>query len=362
MGSTFSLCRSDHALTTEEQKTRDLDNMLQHERTAAALDFKILLLGAGESGKSTVIKQLRNIHRGKASMTKEEIESYTNVLHTNTIQSMRVLLRACESFNIEMTKDEQEAAAAVDEHDENELMTLDHAIHIDLLWRSQPIKDAIAHRHEIYFPDAAMYYFQNVFRFVELGYVPSEEDIIMARIRTTGMFMTNFDSPPVHWRIVDVGGQRSERKKWIKFFDDVQGILFVVNLAGYNQVLFEDQTKNRMNEALDLFEKIAKVPCFENTPIFLFFNKKDLFEEFLRGKNIDCCFPDYKGKPETQLALNYIAEQFERRMPKNHRVANVHFIAARYKKDVKYSFEDIKKYLVQKNQHKINKAMKSIGR
>lgn len=44
----------------------------------------------------------------------------------------------------------------------------------------------------------------------------------MARVRTTGMFQTEFDNPPVHWRVVDVGGQRSERKKWIKFFDDVQ--------------------------------------------------------------------------------------------------------------------------------------------
>jgi len=40
-----------------------------------------------------------------------------------------------------------------------------------------------------------------------------------------------------------VGGQRSERKKWIKCFDDVKAVLFIVNLGGYNSVLFEDMEK-----------------------------------------------------------------------------------------------------------------------
>jgi hypothetical protein len=48
--------------------------------------------------------------------------------------------------------------------------------------------------------------------------------------------------------VVDVGGQRSERKKWIHCFDDVKAIVFVVSLAGYNQVLFEDEEMNRMHE------------------------------------------------------------------------------------------------------------------
>lgn len=45
--------------------------------------------------------------------------------------------------------------------------------------------------------------------------------------------------------VVDVGGQRSERRKWIHCFDDVKAIIFVVALSGYNQVLFEDNSVNR---------------------------------------------------------------------------------------------------------------------
>jgi thioredoxin-related protein len=60
----------------------------------------------------------------------------------------------------------------------------------------------------------------------------------------------------------------------INCFDDVKAVLFVVNLAGYNSVLFEDEKRNRMQEAMDLFEQVTAEPSFKSTPIFLFFNKK----------------------------------------------------------------------------------------
>ncbi|EJW74437.1 hypothetical protein WUBG_14655 [Wuchereria bancrofti] len=43
-------------------------------------------------------------------------------------------------------------------------------------------------------------------------------------------------------RIFDVGGQRSERKKWIHCFEDVNAIIFIAAISQYDQVLFEDET------------------------------------------------------------------------------------------------------------------------
>ena len=41
-------------------------------------------------------------------------------------------------------------------------------------------------------------------------------------------------------RCIDVGGQRSERKKWIHCFEDVTAILFFVALSAYDLGLRED--------------------------------------------------------------------------------------------------------------------------
>ena len=49
--------------------------------------------------------------------------------------------------------------------------------------------------------------------------------------------LTSFSS-----RLFDVGGQRSERKKWIHCFEDVTAIIFCVAMSGYDQVLHEDET------------------------------------------------------------------------------------------------------------------------
>lgn len=76
----------------------------------------------------------------------------------------------------------------------------------------------------------------------------------------------------------DVGGQRNERRKWIHCFDHVTALVFVASLSEYDQVLFEDADKNRLDEALDLFKQIVNSKWFKNTAIILFLNKKDLFE------------------------------------------------------------------------------------
>ena len=45
--------------------------------------------------------------------------------------------------------------------------------------------------------------------------------------------------------MIDVGGQKSERRKWIHCFQDVTAILFLVSLSGYDQCLVEERNAVR---------------------------------------------------------------------------------------------------------------------
>ena len=129
--------------------------------------------------------------------------------------------------------------------------------------------------------------------------MPNDQDVLRSRVKTTGITETTFIIQDLTYRMFDVGGQRSERKKWIHCFENVTTILFLVAISEYDQLLFEDETVNRMQEALTLFDSICNSRWFIKTSIILFLNKIDRFKEKLPVSPMQNYFPDYEGGPET---------------------------------------------------------------
>lgn len=81
-----------------------------------------------------------------------------------------------------------------------------------------------------------------------------------------------------NFKIVDVGGQRSQRQKWFQCFDNVDSILYLVASSAFDQNLLEDRVTNRLVESVNIFETIVNNRCFKNVSIILFLNKTDLLE------------------------------------------------------------------------------------
>lgn len=88
------------------------------------------------------------------------------------------------------------------------------------------------------------------------------QDVLRARVRTTGIIETCFRYKDLTYRMFDVGGQRSERRKWISCFQECDAVVFVVALSGYDMKLYEDQDTNRIHESLTLFEAISNNKFF----------------------------------------------------------------------------------------------------
>ena len=110
--------------------------------------------------------------------------------------------------------------------------------------------------------------------------------------RTTGIVQSDFtitkDKAKLPITMFDVGGQRNERRKGIHCFDNVV-IVFVAAISEFDQVLFEDDQQNRMQESIDLFQQIVNSKWFnkpdEETDFILFLNKKDLFLDKISDKD-----------------------------------------------------------------------------
>ncbi|CAB5395509.1 unnamed protein product [Rhizophagus irregularis] len=80
-------------MSQEEQEGKrineEIESQLRRDKLKMRNEIKMLLLGAGESGKSTILKQMKLIHDGGYSP--EERESFKEIIFSNTVQSMRVI-------------------------------------------------------------------------------------------------------------------------------------------------------------------------------------------------------------------------------------------------------------------------------
>jgi len=124
-------------------------------------------------------------------------------------------------------------------------------------------------------------------------FLPTQDDVIRAKLRTTGISEIIFNVENIEFTMVDVGGQRSERRKWLNCFVDISAVIFLVAMNEYDMVLEEDNKTNRMEESLKLFTKITGAQWFENTSFILFLNKSDLFDEKIRKAPLREHFEDY---------------------------------------------------------------------
>lgn len=85
-------------------------------------------------------------------------------------------------------------------------------------------------------------YFREIDRMADPNYLPIDQDILRSRVKTTGITETMFRVGELTYRLFDVGGQRSERKKWIHCFENVTALVFLVSLSEYDQMLYEDES------------------------------------------------------------------------------------------------------------------------
>jgi len=178
------------------------------------------------------------------------------------------------------------------------------------LWNDPAIKVAVERSREFQLNDSAVYYFSSIDRIRSPKYQPTDQDILRSRVKTTGITQTTFVVGPLTYKLFDVGGQRSERRKWIHCFENVTALVFLVSLSEYDQRLYEDGQVNRMEEALRLFSSICNSRWFLKTSIILFLNKKDLFAEKLPKSAMGEYFPDYRGGANYEKACEYVLQSF----------------------------------------------------
>lgn len=122
-----------HSSKSIEGHTRnhEIDNQLKRDKFNMRNEVKMLLLGkskwggmtrrrlntnscipigTGESGKSTILKQMKLLHDG--GYTQDEREAFKEIIFSNTIQSMQAILEAMQNLDCRL-KDENRPFASI---------------------------------------------------------------------------------------------------------------------------------------------------------------------------------------------------------------------------------------------------------
>ncbi|KAF8989496.1 heterotrimeric G-protein alpha subunit, GPA3-like protein [Cyathus striatus] len=314
--SCFNFDEDDRAKAHSDALQRQLDK----DNKKLKRECKILLLGSGESGKSTIVKQMKILHKG--GFSPEERLHYRPIVYRNLIDSAQEVIAEIKKLGYEYKSSQNQLLAEkiyaynLDPRQKgtsseravlygpgplpanenpydpsstvNRGLTFNHEIAeaIDVLWRDPVITRVMdEHSDEFYLMDSANYFFKEVMRIGEPDYLPNQDDVLRARQKTYGITETKF-----------MMGQLS--------------IIFCTSLSEYDQTLLEEKKQNRLNESLILFESIINSRWFLRTSLILFLNKIDVFKVKIMKIPLKRHFHEYNGGRDVNKAAKYILWRF----------------------------------------------------
>ncbi|XP_054840589.1 guanine nucleotide-binding protein G(olf) subunit alpha [Eublepharis macularius] len=278
--------------------SKSIDRALKQQKREYKQTHRLLLLGAGESGKSTIVKQMRILHvNGFNSEEKKQkiLDIRKNVKDAivTIVSAMSTLIPPVPLANQEnqFRADYIKSIAPLSDFDYTE----EFFEHAKKLWDDEGVKACFERSNEYQLIDCAQYFLERIDSVSLPDYTPTDQDLLRCRVLTSGIFETRFQVDKVNFHMFDVGGQRDERRKWIQCFNDVTAIIFVVACSSYNMVIREDNNTNRLRESLDLFKSIWNNRWLRTISIILFLNKQDMLaEKVLAGKSkIEDYFPEF---------------------------------------------------------------------
>uniref|UniRef100_A0A0N5A3Z3 Guanine nucleotide-binding protein alpha-6 subunit n=1 Tax=Parastrongyloides trichosuri TaxID=131310 RepID=A0A0N5A3Z3_PARTI len=338
----------DKAMSAKEEAARIKENDRK---------FKILLLGGSECGKTTIFKQMRVLHLN--GFSDGDRESYKQMILTNTVQCLGQLLDACKKYRISHE-------TLMERHIEifyifkNEFLNhnstkvpADIARTMKRIWYTQQVQAAYQKRWNFSLLDNAKYFLESIDRIFDTNYVPTTDDILHCRYPTTEINELNFRYRKVNFRMVDVGGQRSERRKWIHCFDNVNMVLFVVALNEFNQKDPEDEKYNRLLQNRSIFKTIVQSDFFRKAAIVLFFNKYDIFQEQIKYTSFKDSWKDYEGGTTLDEYTKYIKTSFQSCVPDSSKYYS-YLTTATDTNNIDFVFAS-------SVQHTVNQNLKAVG-
>lgn len=262
-------------------------------------------LDALNSSKRLEMDSTSKKEQNGVDVLKQAGVTYTNPAMTSLYQASAEIASYSEM--------EFKPKQSLDKSIDSSRMLLATAVHF--LWSSCPaIIKTMVNLNMLGLETNARYFLDNVGRFVHPKFEASNDDILRGRIKSVGLTSFEFDLGGTQLVVTDAGGQKSERTQWLHNFDDMSCVIYVASAASYDQMMEEDPSVSKLDEALNVFQSLVKSHWFGNKTFQLILNKIDILEEKCTRSSFSNVYPDFTGDDRNpQEILDFIEKLFRQR-------------------------------------------------
>jgi GTPase SAR1 family protein len=276
---------------------------------------KLLLLGVGNVGKSTILKEMQIHYR--EGFVPEKRMLYRDAVFENVFVGAKSLVSAVTELGLELLP-ENECFVRESLLQNNPKGSLVPSF--QRLWRDPAVVQVLSRRRECRFPDSMEYFMANLDRLGERGYCPSVEDVLRVREVTRGMQNVEFRQGKNHFTVIDVGGQVKERDKtWLPLIlthRDAFAVIYVISMSSFDEIADgEKGRRNAFDESLEVWQDLLCVPALKEKPVLVIFNKMDVLRSKLAsGANFQNCLKlrSFNGKQTGKEFVRFVMSLFER--------------------------------------------------
>ncbi|CAL6067548.1 G-protein_alpha subunit [Hexamita inflata] len=277
-----------------KRKYEEINTSDDQPASSGANTMKILLLGAGEGGKSTWVKQMRLLYQN--GFTSVERNYYKTIIFQNVIKSTVAISQNTAIPELQNLLKCPLTPASLSDSVISTLNNLLQNTEFQNALLNTPIVD-----NYTYFISRLPFLANNL---------PTNQDILLARVKTHIETPFTCTLNKLKYIFYDVAGQRPARSTWNHRLSEANAFIFFCSLSDFDQTLIEDATTNRLRESLQLWTELVNSPLLEKVPVILCLNKMDLLVEKLKTRRFSDYISEYKGENEAKSVADYVQGLF----------------------------------------------------
>ncbi|KAI1727152.1 g-protein alpha subunit domain-containing protein [Ditylenchus destructor] len=288
----------------ENASEKDSNDYSQNNLTT----LRICLLGNSESGKTTVLEQIRKI--SKMPPPSMELELRKAFIYDNVVNSMRKILQYMDKMDAKVADEknnEHVELLMAHERTHGNPLTEKEIAALQALWKDKTVVEFYRRRGEYSLNDSTKYFMDSLPRIQKETFQPTHDDLVMAYIPTVGVQNSILSTKDHTFQLFEIGGSKINDRRYEGVYEGLDAIIFTLAISCYDQKFREDNDETEFEYSLKLLEKVCVEKRFAQTPVYVFLNETDVFKEKIKRAPLKNFLSDYKGNSEKD-ALHFMRE------------------------------------------------------